>query len=257
MIPLIGILVLAVVAVAFIGYMIACTVSGRYEPVLLLWAILAPLGYSVLAYPHDRPILTLHRLIILPLIPLILLLPPLAVGKFNRKLLWLAIAWGLFVLGAFLSLLNEPKLLWLSASRGIVDAFILPPVLGWITYRGFSVRNHLSWIHLVLSLVSMYLLVIGISETVTGLPLLPQAGASVRLYSAGEGSFTIARPNGPFANPGTFSLVSMINLFLLMFSRRAMSRLPLPVRILHWPAVVAALAVSLLTLTRGVIIAFF
>lgn len=255
MIPELGILLIAVLVLTFVAYVLACTMSGRHEPIMLLWALLAPLGYAVLAYPHARAIITLHRAIILPLLLLMPLLPPLAVGKINRTHVWLAIAWTFFVLGTLLSLINVAPGQRLSSIRVAIDAFILPPLLGWVLYRTFRVRQHLPWLHIVVSIVSIYLAIIGGIEIFTGRALMPQAGGGDVLY-AGGGLFEIVRPTGPYANPATLSLVGMINLFLLLFFRRAMGKMPARNLLLHWPGIVASLLVSLMTFTRGVVLAF-
>lgn len=255
MIPELGILVIALLVLAFLGYICACTMSGRYEPIILLWALLAPLGYSVLAYPHERSIITLHRAVILPLLFLIPAFPPPALGKVNRNLTWLAIAWGFFVLGAMLSLVNVSPGQRLAPIRLAIDAFILPPLLGWAVYKTFRVRQHLSWLHIILSVVSIYLAIIGGLEIYLGQALMPQAGAGDVLY-AGGGLIETVRPTGPYANPATLSLIGMINLFLLLFCRRGMGKAALRNVLLHWPGIVASVLVSLMTFTRGVVLAF-
>lgn len=255
MIPELATIAIGLLIVAFFGYVLACTTSGRYEPILLTWALLAPLGYAVLAYPHQRSIITLHRVVILPLLILIPLLPPSAIGRMDRKLKWLAIAWAFFVFGAMLSLINVPDGQILSAARVAVDAFVLPPLLAFVVFKTFRVRQHLPWIHLIICLVSIYLSIIGLLEIFTGRALMPQAGAGDVLYAGGS-LLQIVRPTGPYANPATFSLVGMINLFLLLFCRRAMGKLHAGTRFLHALGIVASVLVALMTFTRGAVVAF-
>jgi O-antigen ligase len=164
-----------------------------------------------------------------------------------------AVFWGMFVCGAAFSLINVPSEQLLFASRTLIDAFILPLMLGWTIYKSFRVREHLLWLRTVVCIVSIYLMIIGSLEMITGQDLLPQSGANGAWY-AGEGLLQIVRPDGPYANTGTFSTVGMINLFLLLFFRRAMPKVPRSP--FYWLGVVASIVVSLMTLTRGVIVAF-
>lgn len=255
MIPELGILVVAVLGLAFLAWVLACTMSGRYEPIMLVWALLAPLTYCLLAYPLERPVITLHRVVILPLTLLVFILPPVAKGRITPKLAWLAVTWGCFLFGALISLLNAPQNVWLSASRVLIDTFILPLLLAYAVYRSFRVRENLAILHGVVCGVSVYLMVIGAMEVILGRDLLPQPD-SIGAWYAGGDTFQLVRANGPFFASGTFSTVGLINVFLLLFLYQAMNgKHPPATRLLHWPGVISGLAVSLMSLTRGILIA--
>lgn len=256
MLPPVAILLIAASGVAFVAWVLACTMSGRYEPILLIWALLAPLTYCLLAYPLDRPVITLHRTVILPLVLLMFVIPPSATGRINRNLAWLAITWGCFVVGALISLVNAPRALWLSAVRVLIDSFLLPPLLAFVTYRCFRVRQYLRWLHLAICMVSVYLALLGIIEIATGHRVLSQPGMPDELY-AGGGLFQVVRTSGPFINPGTYALVGMVNAILLIFFRAAACSGGRLNGVFHWPGLISAISISLMSLTRGAVIAYF
>jgi len=255
MIPELGMVALAVLALAFLAWVLACTMSGRYEPIVLVWVLLAPLTYGLLAYPLDRPVITLHRAVILPLTLLVLVLPPAAKGRITPKLAWLAVTWGCFLLGVLISLVNTPRSVWLSAIRVVIDTFMLPLLLAYAIYRSFRVRENLAALHGVVCGVSIYLMVIGAMEVILERDLLPQP-YSIGPWYAGGNTFQVVRANGPFLTSGTFSTVGLINVFLVLFLYHAMNgNQPLATRLLHWPGVISGLVVSLMSLTRGIVIA--
>lgn len=254
MLPEIGILLIAVLGLAFLGWVLACTMSGHYEPIILVWALLAPLGNALLSFPHEHAVITLHRLVILPVFFLTLILPSFPRGKVTQQLASLAVIWMLFCFGAVLSVVNSPDI-WLSSTRVTVDSFLLPLLLAAILYRTFRVTEHLSSLHSVVCVVSLYLLIIAVLEVITGRALLPQSDVSGVLY-AGVGPFEIVRPTGPYSNPAILALVGMINLFLLLFLRRNIGPMMPSRRLIHWIGCISAVLVSLITLTRGVVVAY-
>lgn len=246
--------IFALLVMAGILYMCVSAIDGRYEPMLLFWAVCYPVGSYYLAFPRDRAVITFDRVVILGLAIATLLFVPRTPKYLSAKLNKISF-WGvLFVAAVAFSILMTPQDFRLSAARVAIDAFVLPLLLAWITYRSFRVHRYVRELHAVVCVVSIYLAAIALMEVISGQYLMPRK--DTLLWYAGTGSIQILRPSGPFSATGILSLVGMINLFLIVFLRRVMGRLPLLPRLLHWTGVTAAFFVSVITLTRAVFVAY-
>ncbi len=228
---------------------LAMALRGNAEIPLLAWVLLFPLGYYFLSFPRERPWVTLDR----ATVGICLLAACLAaehtvtrIPGSQRRAAW---AWAAFVLAILLSFVHLPSLL--SPFRVAIDAFLLPPLLGWYVIRCFPVRKHLRVLHVFTCCMAFYLAGIGAAEMVLGqdLFLLPGAGE----YYAGVGESLLFRPNGPFLASHSLGIVGLCSFCFLIFLRRAShSSWTRAERVLHWCGLAASVVVALLPLLRSV-----
>jgi hypothetical protein len=233
-------------------YVIAVTLRGTVERILLGWVALFPLGYYFCSFPSDAPILTFDRAVIMVLLLGMLFAPRDAATRVPRALGRAATAWAVFVLAVLVSFVHLGS--FFGPFGIVVDAFVLPALLGLYVIRHFDVRQHLGSLHLLVCVVASYLAAIGLAEMIRGEDLLPLPGAG--LYYAGLGDSLLLRPNGPFLATHSFALVGLLDFCFLIFLRRALSeQLPRWQRRLHIIGVVSSVGVALMTLTRAVALA--
>jgi hypothetical protein len=247
---------LALAILFLLIYVVASTLAGKAASFLLAWLVISPLGYYYLSYPREKPLFTFDRAVI----PLLAVAACCALSSENRlaipgPLRRAGVAWGTFLLAATLSLVKisgGPGLF--SGLRVLLDAFLLPAVLGWYVISVFPVRRHLKMIHLLVCLTTFYLAPMGVIEFFSGKDLLPLPSAG--LYFAGSGESMFLRANGPFASSNSYSLIGLMMLCLLLFLRHALpgDAMPWWQRALHWIGLVCALVVSLLSLHRSIMI---
>lgn len=227
------------IAGAFISiYVLSSVLHGKTEYILVAWVFLFPLGYYFFSFPKDNPVFSFDRMVVA-----VLLIGMLFAGDAKAVFTPLplrqsALAWAFFIMAvalSFLQLKNVPSL-----SRVLVDAFILPPMLGWYVIRRFRVRMHLVTLHLVMCLVAVYLAAIGIAEILTGEDIFP---VGQEIYKAGLTNL-VFRPNGPFAADQSYGLIGLISFCFLLFLWRALPQKP-P----KWHHAVHAVGVSAAAIT--------
>jgi len=238
------------VAGAFLSiYLVGSVVHGKTENILVAWVLLFPLGYYFLSFPRDNPSITLDRLVVGVLLAGMIFAGRTRAASTPVPLRQSALAWGFFILAvalSFLQLRSVPSLL-----RVVVEAFVLPPLLGWYVIRSFRVRAHLVTLHLVMCLVASYLAAIGIAEILTGEDLFP---IGQEIYKAGLTDL-IFRPNGPFAEDQSYGLIGLISFCFLLFLWRTLPEKPPKWhRAIHAVGVAAAAITALLPLFRSIAI---
>jgi O-antigen ligase len=240
---------LGVAGAFFSIYLLSSVLHGKTENILVAWVLLFPLGYYFLSFPRDNPSFTFDRLVVGVLLAGMLFAGRTKAASTPVPLRQSALAWAFFILAvalSFLQLRSVPSLL-----RVLVDAFILPPLLGWYVIRSFRVRAHLVALHLVICLVAAYLAAIGIAEILTGEDIFP---VGQEIYKAGLTDL-IFRPNGPFAADQSYGLIGLISFCFLLFLWRALPQKPPNWhRAIHAVGVVAAAMTALLPLFRSIAI---
>jgi O-antigen ligase len=235
---------------AFISiYLLNSVLHGNTENILVAWVLLFPLGYYFLSFPKGNPAFSFDRMVVGALLLGMLFARDTKAVSTPRPLRQSALAWALFILAvalSFLQLKNVPSVL-----RVMVDAFVLPPIMGWYVIRKFRLRTHLVVVHLVMCLVTAYLAVIGLIEIVTGEDIFP---LGQEIYKAGLTDL-IFRPNGPFAEDQSFALIGLISFCFLLFLWRALpERRPKWHRAIHAMGVSAAVITALLPMFRSIAI---
>ena len=228
-------------------YTVASILRGRVEALILNWVLLFPLGYYFVAFPLEKSIVTLDRLLPMALLLGMALAPYESCERVPVPLRNCAVAWGIFALVAGLSVLHAGDAL--RSGRRLVDSFYLPAILGWAVIRNLRVRRHLASLHTVVGLMAVYVSVLGVAEVVLGKDLLPLPGSSIVLAGS------LPRPNGPFYTNDSFALIGLIAFFLLLFLRNALGEdVSVWRKALHKAGCAASLAMALMPLFRSVLV---
>src|SRR5580700_7591908 len=128
-------------------YIGADALCGRADFSLMAWVLIFPLGYYFLTFPRERSMFTLDRAMIGTLIV------ALAFG-FRRPEVYLTrdakragIAWVLFIAAILFSLHQADNPL--GKIKELMDVFVLPGILAWYVIHTFSLRQHLSKLHVL------------------------------------------------------------------------------------------------------------
>ena len=247
--PDLGLIVIGIgVGLPLLSYVLAATVGGRIEPLILSWVLIFPLGYYFFSFPAEKSVITLDRVLPMALLLSMVLAPRESSEPIPIPIRKCALAWGIFLLVAGVSVLRGSDALM--AGRCLVDSFCLPAIVGWGILRNLRVRSHLASLHTVASIMAIYVACIGAAEMVLLKDLLPLSGSTI--YLAGS----LPRPNGPFYSNDSFALIGLITLFLLLFLRKAMGEeVSLGRKTLHAFGVAASIASGLMPMFRSVLIA--
>jgi len=244
--PELGLVVFVASAALWIIGLVGEALSGRCEPLILLWLAAFPLGYSFLSLPREGSIITLER-VVTGFAFIGLFLKSGRLIRMPKELRRAGIAWLVFAVIAAITIGKSPNLL--NSARYLLDAFVLPFFLAWCIVGGFDVRRWLPTMHTAVCIASSICAAVGAAEIVTGQDLLPVQN-SVMFYAGG-----IARPNGPFAANDEFAMVGALSLFFLLFLRSALGPALSPGRrILHFVGITAALGTALMPMFRSVAI---
>lgn len=244
--PILGLGIIAgVVGICVVLYLFAATLSGKIDPMILTWVLIFPLGYYFLSFPREKSIITLDRML-----PVVLLL---AIGfaSRDRSKPWppalrpCAIAWIAFLAVAAVSLIYGGNIL--VSGRLLVDGFLLPAILGWMVISYFRVEENAATLHLLTSLMSLYVAGIGAAEMVLREDFLPLPGSSMGFAGA------LPRPNGPFGTDDEFALVGLVTFFLLLFLRNLLGEsISFGRQLVHYIGLTASLAMALMPMFRSV-----
>ena len=228
-------------------YLFVTTLSGKIEPAILTWVLIFPLGYYFLSFPREQSIITLDRVLAIALLLAISLASRDKLESLPRALRRCAIAWIAFLVFAAASLMYASNLL--VSSRLFVDSFCLPAILGWVVVRHFRLRENAATLHLVTSLMALYVAGIGVAEVVLRQDLLPLPGGEITFAGA------LPRPNGPFWSNDSFALIGLVTFFLLLFLWSWLGEsISSGQRIVHYSALTASLAMALMPMFRSVAI---
>jgi hypothetical protein len=246
--PILGLGIIAgVVGICVALYLFAATLNGKIDPTILTWVLIFPLGYYFLSFPREKSIITLDRML-----PIALLL---AIGVASRErseplpraLRPCAIAWISFLVVAAASLMYARDIL--VSGRILVEGFWLPAILGWLVIGYFRVEENAATLHLLASLMALYVACIGAAEMVLKEDLLPLPGGTIGF--AGN----LVRPNGPFGNDDSFALIGLITFFLLLFLWNLLGEnISFGRRAVHYTGLIASLAMALMPMFRSVAI---
>ena len=246
----------AVSLVLILALVVASSIArGDADSIVIGWVFLYPLGYYLLSYPRDRPIIQFDRILILVLLACIMAAARKRAWNIPADLMRPAIAWLLFIAVTCISFLQGANPL--TIGREIVDGLLLPTILGWYVVRQFRLSGHIKWLHVAICIMTLYSAVIGIAEVATHQDLLAfQSGDEYYTYDPNDPmGFIFLRANGPFLANQSYAIVGLISLFLLLFLwpmiREGASR---SYRLLHGIACVAAVVEALLPMFRSILI---
>jgi O-antigen ligase len=244
-----ALVLLALASAFFAFYLLLCALQNNFSPFLLSWIAVFPLGYYFLSFPRDKPLFTFDRATVGLLLLGFFAAPSAKLARFSPAIRATAIAWACFLLAAAVSIVGRPDTL--GSIHTIVDAFLLPALLGLYVLCIFPVRQHLKQLHFLVALMSIYLAAIGAAEMYSGVDLLPLPGAGT--YFAGAPGAQLLRVNGPFLSNNSYGLIGLITLILLLFLKRVAGyALPPWFRCLHAAGVASAFAVALMPLFRSI-----
>jgi O-antigen ligase len=246
--PVLGIEILvAGTGACVLAYLFATALEGRVEPLILTWVLIFPLGYYFLSFPREQSIITLDRVLPLVLPLAISFGSPQSSDLVPRAIRPCAIAWTIFIVIAGASLVWSGNAL--TSGRLLGDGFCLPALLGWGVIRNFNVRRYAGALHVLVSMMVVYVAGIGAAEMVLKEDLLPLQGSA--LFFAGS----LPRPNGPFYTNDSFAIIGLVALFLLLFLRSVLpDKLGFWRVAIHAVGVTASLAMGLMPMFRSVFI---
>ncbi len=234
-------------------FLIATTMHARVNGILLTWLLISPLAYYFLSIPAEKPIFTFDRFVILMLTGAILFAASDQVFPVPHEMKMAAVAWVVFILFAFTSLVQVWGDLGVAGTRLIVEAFIFPALLALFVIRVFPAHRYIRPLHTLIGLTSIYCAAIGLIEILTDTDLLPIPGA---VFYGGDQTGGLPRVNGPFDANYCLAMIGAICFFLLLFLKGAM---PGPIsrgrRMFHWTAVASAITMALLPQFRTLVIA--
>jgi O-antigen ligase len=228
-------------------YTLSAVLRGELEYLVLAWVLLFPLSFPL---SKIDPAFSLDRMIV----GVVLL--GMAFSRVDTSistpttLRHSALAWTVFIFAvtlSFLQLKDVPRL-----SGVVVEAFILPPLLGWYVIRHLRVRSHLVALHLLVCVLALCLAGLGLLQLATGEDIF-HLGAGI--YLAGSGTSLFFRPTGPFSTDHSFGLIGLISLCFLLFLWRALPQKPPRWhRAIHAMGVAAAAITALLPMFRSIAI---
>jgi O-antigen ligase len=242
-------------AIAALSCMVVFVLQGEGNRILLVWLLVYPLGAYFLSYPREGgAIITLDRVIVGLLVVTAFFAnrqTHIPVSPELRKTGWW---WFAFLVAAGITI---PRVsIPLHSLTVLVDAFVLPLILGWFVLHHFDVLRNLKALHTVTCVLALYVAAIGAAEVVLQRDLLalPDAGILIAGDYMEKASATqlVIRPNGPFSTTNSYALVGMVLFFFLLFLKQALGEMPRWRAILHRLAVVAALATTFMPLFRSV-----
>lgn len=240
-------------AVTLIGTIALWMARGKSGNILIGWVFLYPLGYYLLSYPRERPIIQFDRILIACLLVAILTAPGSSFQKVPADLRRAGTAWAVFLAATCISLLMAKNVL--TTGRLIVDGLLLPAVLGWYVVRQFRLRGHEKWLHTAICVISLYCAAIGVAEIAQQKDLLAFHASDDYLLTdtSDPAAFAFLRPNGPFLANQTFAIAGLISFFLLAFLWTEIRETAGPARrILHCAGISAALLQANLPVFRSV-----
>jgi hypothetical protein len=266
------------VSVAFIAIFTAALIVagngkaislGKAKPYLLIfWSATTPIASYFIRFPVDKSILTFDRIMICGL-GLWLLLDELgssvsilgghsagsssagetyrikAAGQGDRAVALrrpitatkFELAFGIFAALALISVATRSIEVGASA-RIAIDAMVLPLVVFRLARRWLNLEEHFPILVFAAILLSMFLLVTGAYELLTGINLFPYKGSELLR----EGEF---RVNGPFVADTSYAVISLLLAVFLLAAPRILApktaRLKLALAIGTQPALVATL----------------
>ncbi len=234
-------------------YLVANTVHGRLDNILLMWLLVSPLGYYFLSFPAEKPIFTFDRFVILLLSGALFFVGESAATPISSEIRRAALVWCGFLLFSFTSIVGLWDEVGLRATRVTIDSFIFPGLLALFVIRIFPAERYVRKIHTLLAITAAYCAAIGLVELLTNTDLLPMPDDT--FYGA-EQTGTFARVNGPFANNHCFGVIGVVFLMLLLFLRFLMKDRVTPGRIwLHRLGVGSAVVMILLPQFRTLFLA--
>ena len=236
-------------ALLLVVYAIWCVFNGCAEPILLGWVLLFPLGYYFLSYPAEHSVVTLDRVVVALLSIAIAFTPTKKLTPAPLALRHAALAWGAFLVAVAVSMIGSRVTLY--KVRLVIDALVLPALLGWYVVRSFPVRSYLRVLHLLVAVMATYSAGIGVAEMLLKRDLMPIGGVEQLMFTG-----ALVRPHGPVTTPHSFALIGMFTFcFLLFLYRAGRDEMPLWQHILHRVGVFSALACGSMPLFRGVLVA--
>jgi O-antigen ligase len=248
-----GVLALAVLGLAAVFALIYAVIQGKGASILLAWVLIFPLGYHYVVFPKDQAVITLDRILIGLLLVTVCFSKPITSRPLSPDLLNAGLCWGLYVVWALIRVAGGKAPM--SAMHVLLDALLLPALLGWYVVRNFDVRRYLPTLHALTCLAAVYVAGLGFAEDLLQKDLLPVTGGGV--FVAGDqlsATDILIRPNGPFGADNSLAMFGISSLLLLLFLKQVLGReMSGWQRALHRIGIAAALAAAILPLFRSVI----
>jgi hypothetical protein len=228
---------------------------GQFHYIVLTWLAVYPYCYYFFSYPAERSIFTIDRaFIILLIIELLIMSRPGFAVPLTRDVRVAAYLWVAYLFICLVSIWGHSVLDVLGSYRLLVDGMLMPALLGLYAIRLFPVDRNLKRIHACVCILVLGLAAVAGTELISSTNLLPWTGAVEEWVYATN--FKIIRVDGPFENSGVLCLVGTLGFFLIIYLRRLIgASLARTQRFLHSISVWASLAVALMPMNRGLVIA--
>ncbi len=256
-----GIAGLSLLVLAVLFGVLLSVLRGRGEVLVLAWVLIFPLGYYFLSFPREHSLITLDRVFVAVLLVTTCFADHARVTPIPDTMRKSAVWWAVFLLFAVIAVPRAKTPL--NSLRLWLEAFVFPALLAWYVLRYFEIRKHLSTLHILTCVMTLYVAAIGVGEIVTQQDLLPLPDGDI--YVAGDtrgqlptsGGFTdfLVRPNGPFSTNNTFAMNGLVSLFFLLFLKQALrGQMPAWQSVLHRIGTSAALAETVMPFFRSVLV---
>jgi hypothetical protein len=237
-----------------IWILIAC-IKRCFDRIVMAWLIAFPFCYYLFSFPRERPIFTVDRaLLLLVFVALVSAfryrqLPPLPIEVRIAAYLWVGY---LFV--CLISLWAHPVPHVLDFYRLVVEALLMPALLGIYAISVFPIARNLTKIHACLCILMIGIALVAGIELLTGTNLLPANGAVETWVQTSD--VKLIRVDGPFENSSVLCVVGTLGFFLITYCKHLMVGSPRGSgRMLHYAGILASLAAALLPMNRGLVIA--
>ncbi len=227
---------------------------GQFHYIVLTWLAVYPYCYYFFSYPVERSIFTIDRAFIILLVIELLVVSRQGIAVPIRDVRVAAYLWMAYLAVCLLSVWGHPVLDVLGSYRLLVDGMMLPALLGLYAIRFFPIARNLKKLHACVCILVLGIAAVAGTELFTGTNLLPWTGAVEEWVHTAD--FKIIRVDGPFENSGVLCLVGTLGFFLIIYLRRLIgASLTKSQRLLHSISVSASLAVALMPMNRGLVIA--
>lgn len=252
-VPLAGIVAVVVIVAGF-HFLVSAARQNNLQILLVVWAVVCPLGYSLVQIPRSFTIFTLDRMA--AACALMALFAAALRGRLHIPvaLRTMVLLWTAFVAVTVFSLRAERGAALVGDLRMLVEVFVLPGILALYIILCFNVHRQISHLHIAICIVAIYLALIGMTEVVSGTDLFPTA-LERNAYFAGSGDLRLFRADGPYGTNSTYATVGVINLLLLEFLRRNMvDAIKGWRRALHYIATACTCVVAILPMFRATVL---
>src|SRR5438093_6854211 len=164
LVPEAGLLVVIGCAALWFTAVVCEVFQGKVEGLVSCWAGFFPLGYFIILFPREHPIITGQRLVVLAVFTGLFFAKPSTLMAIPRPLRRAALICLAFIVVAAASLAKSPEILGPAAL--LFDSFFLPILFGWYIIARFDARRRLPALHAAVCISSIICAAIAAAEIV-------------------------------------------------------------------------------------------